>query len=170
MRSRKEKIYFIIYSRKGANLINQKLNTHSTSSNSYRISTEKVSTSFCFHRFSRSKLILLIRLSQIMHVCMLMTFRSRVQFRYPAIYGDVTTTNFGRECNRRACVACIMCMQYTAHRDIQHRKLRTVSYHVTTGKNFRVVIIEFARLYIAISCRTKVSIICIFAKSCRKIC
>lgn len=69
-------------------------------------------------------------------------------FRYPAIYGNITM-NFGQECNRRACVACIMCMQYTAHCDTRHRKLRTVSYHVTTGKNFRVAVIKIARLYIA---------------------
>lgn len=65
-------------------------------------------------------------------------------------------------------VHCVHYVQYTAHRYTTSRKLRTVSCHVTTGKNFRVAVIEIARLYITIGCRTKVSIICIFMKSCKK--
>lgn len=69
--------------------------------------------------------------------------------------------------DERALRALCSCnIRHTAIYDIS--KITYSLYHVTTGKNFRVAVIEIARLYIAISCRTKVSIICIFAKSCKK--
>lgn len=90
---------------------------------------------------------------------------SRVRFRYPAIYG-----NEFRSRVQPTSVHCVHYVQaiYGVPRYTTSRKLRTVSCHVTIGKNFRAAVIEIAPLYIAIGCRTKVSIICIFAKSCKK--